>query len=66
MNTLDIARNGKSAARQIRSQARAGVLTGSELYRLLDAVDAGFEQMMPSEGRQQMKGEFSVIDGGRP
>jgi hypothetical protein len=46
MNTLDIARNGRSAARQIRAQFKAGVLTPHELERLLNAVDAGFAQMM--------------------
>ncbi len=46
MTSLDKARQGRSAARQIRAQARAGVLTPAELTRLLDKVDAGFEQMM--------------------
>jgi len=46
MNTLDIARNGRNAARQIRAQMREGVLTQPELDRLLTAVEAGFDQMM--------------------
>ncbi|HEY3696508.1 hypothetical protein [Phenylobacterium sp.] len=46
MTSLDQARQGRSAARQIRNQAQAGVLTARELYRLLDKVDAGFEQML--------------------
>ena len=65
MTSLDKARQGKSAARQIRSLARTNCLTGPELIRLLDVVDAGFEQMMPSEGRQALKGAFTVIDGAR-
>jgi len=47
LTSLDQARQGKSAARQIRIAAQAGVLTGPELFRLLDKVDAGFAQMLP-------------------
>lgn len=47
MNSLDLARQGKSAARQIRSQMNAGVLTAAELDRLLAKVEAGFDQMVP-------------------
>jgi hypothetical protein len=51
MTSLDIARQGRAAARQIRQQAAAGVLTDRELNRLLDKIDAGFNQMMgPPEG----------------
>lgn len=48
MNSLDIARQGKSAARQIRAQMTAGVLTQPELDRLMRKVEAGYEQMMPA------------------
>jgi hypothetical protein len=72
MTSLDKARQGRSAARQIRSQARAGVLTGPELFRLLDKVDAGFEQMMGAQEKLAPKARdrgdgfaVTVHDGGR-
>lgn len=65
MTSLDTARQGKSAARQIRSQMNAGVLTQGELDRLLRKVEAGFEEMMPSPPpvleTQQLGGRFEVI-----
>lgn len=48
MNSLDTARQGKSAARQIRAQMNAGVLTEGELDRLMRKVEAGYEQMLPA------------------
>lgn len=72
MTSLDIARQGKAAARQLRAQARAGVLSKSEFSRLLDKIEAGFEQMMPSEEPTQplpagVRRGFAPIvhDGGR-
>ncbi|MFN3513427.1 MAG: hypothetical protein ACK41C_10300 [Phenylobacterium sp.] len=65
MNSLDQVRNARSAARQIRSQARAGVLTPGELYRLLDAVEAGFDQVMGQDAAPADLPPFHVINGGR-
>jgi hypothetical protein len=68
MNTLDIARNGRSAARQIRAQMRAGVLTNAELERLLAKVEEGFEQMMgphPLDAPAPAVRVLHVYDGGR-
>lgn len=48
MNSLDTARQGKSAARQIRAQMKAGVLTAAELDRLLRKVEAGYEELLPA------------------
>lgn len=48
MTSLDIARQGYSAARQIEIQRRAEVLSPAELERLMKHVLAGFEQMMPT------------------
>jgi hypothetical protein len=66
VNTLDIARQGKSAARQIRAQMSAGVLTDAELDRLLKKVEAGFEQMIPAgQGTPpEARAAFTVIPGG--
>jgi len=65
MNTLDIARQGKSAARQIRAQMQAGVLTQPELDRLLAKVEAGFEQMMPEPPAPPPRRDpFTVVRGG--
>lgn len=68
MNSLDIARQGKSAARQLRAQARAGVLTDREFDRLMAKVEAGFEQMIPTPSSiaPAVEASFRVIDGGRP
>lgn len=65
MNTLDIARQGKSAARQIESQMEAGVLTDAELRRLMKKVREGFEQMMPASPAPPITGTFTVIQGDR-
>lgn len=46
MNSLNIARQGRSAIRQIRILAREGVLTPRELDRLLVKAEEGFDQMM--------------------
>lgn len=48
MNTLDKARQGKSAARQIRAQMSSGTLTQPELDRLLRKVEAGYEELLPA------------------
>lgn len=69
MTSLDKARQGKSAARQIRSMMRAGCLTDRELDRLLTKVEDGFEQMVPAAPPPAPKGRgFAPIvhDGGRP
>ncbi|MDZ4376178.1 MAG: hypothetical protein U1C74_32755 [Phenylobacterium sp.] len=77
MTSLDQARQGRSAARQIRVQAKAGVLTGPELFRLLEKVDAGFAQMMgddaaqaggaqaPPESPPRRGPDLTILDGGR-
>lgn len=69
MNSLDIARQGRSAARQIRSQLRAGVLTPRELDRLLIKVEDGFEQMMgepaPPPIPADLRGALTLLPGGR-
>jgi len=65
MNTLDIARNGRSAARQIRAQMKAGVLTDRELERLLDKVEQGFDQMMGRATRPEPP-PMVLVRGGRP
>lgn len=69
MNTLETARQGKSAARQIRAQMNAGVLTQPELDRLMRKVEAGFEQMLPSPPpileTHQLRGRFEVLRGDR-
>jgi hypothetical protein len=72
MTSLDIARQGKSAARQIRAQMNAKVLTAGELDRLLRKVEAGYEQLLPSPlpilEAQELpthKGRFEVIQGDR-
>jgi len=65
MNTLDIARNGRSAARQIRAQMDAGVLTQAELTRLLAAVEAGFDQMIGGVPARPAPPPMVVIQGGR-
>lgn len=71
MNTLDTARQGKSAARQIRSQMNAGVLTQAELDRLLRKVEAGYEELLPRSlpvletHQPEGRGRFEVIRGDR-
>ena len=72
MTSLDIARQGYSAARQIRAQMNANVLTPGELDRLMRKVEAGFAQMMPTrppilEAHEvpTRKGRFEVIPGDR-
>lgn len=65
--SLDKARQGASAARQIRAQMRAGVLTQPELDRLMKQVEAGFEQMMgPAPVLPRPRTPFTVIRGDRP
>jgi len=66
MNSLDIARQGKSAARQIESQMDAGVLTDGELRRLMKKVREGYEQMVPSAPPPVVNASFRVIQGDRP
>lgn len=69
MTSLDKAREGRNAARQLRSMMDAGcTITAPELRRLLGKIDAGFDQMMgpatppPAPGR----GFAPVVhDGGR-
>ena len=53
MNSLDTARQGKSAARQIRAQMQAGVLSAPELDRLLAKVsEQGLPGLTPAERTQ--------------
>jgi len=71
MTSLDKARKGRSAIRQIQSQCRAGVLTPRELDRLLKVAEEGFDQMMgdepaPSVPANATRGFAPVVhDGGR-
>ncbi|MFD3263357.1 hypothetical protein [Phenylobacterium ferrooxidans] len=48
MDSLDTARQGKSAARQIRAQINSNTLTPGELDRLLRKVEAGYEVLLPA------------------
>lgn len=69
MTALDKARQGRSAARQIRQQMAAGVLTDRELDRLMRKVEEGFSQMMGEEPPPLARGRgFAPVvhDGGRP
>lgn len=72
MNSLNVARQGKSAARQIKAQMDSGVLTQPELARLMKKVIAGFEEMVPAamplpEATQLgRRGAFEVVRGDRP
>lgn len=72
MTSLDIARQGYSAARQIEIQRKAGVLMVGELERLMKHVLAGFEQMMATEAAappppaRNVRGFAPIVhDGGR-
>lgn len=71
MISLDVARQGYSAARQLDAQRRAKCISEAELDRLLKKVLAGYEQLMgvesaappPPSGR----GFAPVVhEGGRP
>lgn len=72
-NTFHPGMAARDAARQIRIQAKAGVLTGAELTRLLDKVDAGIGFMLDEEERPapaipegvRPAGKLTVLDGGR-
>ena len=48
MNTLDKARQGKSAARQIRVLMNSGSLIQADLDRLLKKVEEGYEELLPA------------------
>lgn len=71
MTSLNIARQGKSAARQIRAQMNVRVLTQGELDRLLRKIEAGFEALLPElppvlEAEPvNAYGRFEVIQGDR-
>lgn len=71
MNSLNIIRQGKSAARQIRAQVEAGVLTDAEFARLIKKVLDGFEQALeePPEpvdwAKLQGRERFGMIQGGQ-
>lgn len=75
MNTLSTLRNGKNALRQLRAQARAGVLSPREFDRLLSVAEEAFAEVIPDlssagaailEASQVAgRGPFTVIDGGR-
>jgi hypothetical protein len=71
MTSLDLARQGKSAARQLRAMMNAKVIiTDRELDRLLSKIEEGFEQMMPTRPTTPTPDRGSrgltVHDGGRP
>lgn len=68
MNTLDKARLGKNAARQLRSLMNARcVITERDLDRLLTEIEEGFAQMMPEAPTPPKGRGFAPIvhDGGR-
>lgn len=72
MNTFHPGFEARSAVRQIRSLARAGVLTGTELDRLLAKAEAGIEHMLdepePPAVPQAVRpaaGGLGIVDGGR-
>lgn len=71
MNTFHPGFEARSAVRQIRIQAAAGVLTGPELSRLLDKAEAGIEHMLeepapePLPAAVQPASGLRAIEGGR-
>jgi serine phosphatase RsbU (regulator of sigma subunit) len=67
MTSLDKARQGKSAVRQIRAQMEAGVLQRAELDRLLTVAEEGFEQMVPTPAPMVApeRTAFTVVRGGQ-
>lgn len=71
MNTFHPGFEARSAVRQIRSLARAGVLTGAELDRLLAKAEAGIEHMLedpapePLPAAVQPASGLRMVDGGR-
>jgi len=50
MDRLTMIRDGRSAARQLRSLARIGAVTPRELDRLLNKIDAGFAAALDDGG----------------
>ncbi|MBI1408155.1 MAG: hypothetical protein GC145_18740 [Caulobacter sp.] len=50
MDRLSTIREGRSAARQLRSLARIGAVTPADLDRLLNKIDAGFEAALDEGG----------------
>ncbi|MFN3523917.1 MAG: hypothetical protein ACK4YQ_16850 [Phenylobacterium sp.] len=65
---LDPTRNARSCARQIRSKARAGVLTPRELDRLLSKIEDDLETIeavLTPTPPPILEGRFEVLDGGR-
>ncbi len=71
MNTLNTIRQGYSAARQIRAQMKAGVLSEAELERLMKKIEAAFDEVIPYRDppletvRLQGRERFGVIQGDR-
>lgn len=73
MTSLDLARQGRHAARHLRIRLETHTLTTQDMVRLLDKIDAGFDQMLgPSEPAGPLPAglkrgsDLTVIDGGRP
>lgn len=72
MNTFHPGFVARDAARQIRIQAAAGCLTGPELNRLLDKVEAGIGHLLEEPAPPRIPDAVSpatglrAIDGGRP
>jgi hypothetical protein len=65
---LDPTRNARSCARQIRLQARAGVLTPRELDRLLSKIEDDLELLQDAytiDGPPPIEGRLTVIQGER-
>lgn len=50
MDRLSTIREGRSAARQLRSLARIGAVSPGDLDRLLNKIDAGFEAALDEGG----------------
>jgi hypothetical protein len=64
MCSLEKARQGKSALRQIRAQMTAGVLSPAEFDRLMKVAEEGFEQMVPGPVAAPIqRNAFAVIRG---
>ena len=65
MTSLDAARQGRAAVRQLRALMRTGTINQRDLDRLLGKIEAGFEQMMGEDPIPSNLPPFHVLNGGR-
>jgi hypothetical protein len=65
MTSLDKARKGRSAIRQIKSLKRAHLLTPQLLDQLLETAEEGFSQMMGEQPATPAPPSLTVHTGGR-